>query len=263
MDYWAFIVATFYLISGGLAVNILFNRARPFYKCFIGSTFIALSTHAIWLYQNIFLINGQNLPMLNVVSLIGFFIALLSAIMSKRLNTGVLLPVIYGFNIINFIAVAHLPSHFITHLEIHPAIGSHIIFALLAYSILSIASLFALQLAYINYRLKNHKRPLTKINMPPLMTLEKSLFQFIFIGFILLSCTLLTGFFFLDDMFAQGKAHKAILSIIAWIIYATLLWGHYKKGWRGQLIVYITIIASSLLTLAYFGSRFVREIILN
>ncbi|ABM05055.1 cytochrome c assembly protein [Psychromonas ingrahamii 37] len=263
MDYWALIVATFYLIGGGLAVNILFNRTKPFYKCFIGSTIIALSTHVVWLYQNIFLLNGQNLPMLNVVSLIGFLIALLTAIMGKRLNTGVLLPVIYGFNIINFIAVAYFPSHFITHLEIHPAIGSHIILALLAYAILSIASLFALQLAYINYRLKNHKRPLAMTNMPPLMTLEKSLFQFIFIGFILLSCTLITGFIFLEDMFAQGKAHKAILSIIAWIIYAILLWGHYTKGWRGQLIVYITIVASSFLTLAYFGSRFVREIILS
>lgn len=263
MDYWALIVATFYLIGGGLAVNILFNRARPFYKWFVGSTIIALSAHAFWLYQNIFLINGQNLPILNVVSLIGFLIALLSALMSKRINTGVLLPVIYGFNIINFIAAAHLPSHFITHLEIYPAIGSHIILALLSYSILSIASLFALQLAYINYRLKNHKRPLSMSNMPPLMTLEKSLFQFVFIGFILLTCTLITGFIFLDNMFAQGSAHKAILSIIAWIIYAVLLWGHYTKGWRGQLIVYITIIASSLLTLAYFGSRFVREIILS
>ncbi|MGB5445920.1 MAG: cytochrome c biogenesis protein CcsA, partial [Psychromonas sp.] len=172
-------------------------------------------------------------------------------------------PIVSGFNIINFIAVVYLPSHYITHLDKQPAIGSHIIFALLAYSILTIASLFALQLAYLDYRLKNHKRPLTQINMPPLMTMEKSLFQFVLIGFILLTCTLLTGFFFLDDMFAQGKAHKAILSFVAWTIYAILLWGHYTKGWRGRPIVYITIAGSSLLTLAYFGSRFVREIILN
>jgi len=263
MDYLALIATVFYLLSGSLAVGILFNQAKPFYKWFVGSSIIALSIHAVWLYQNIFLINGQNLPMLNVVSLMGFVIAFLSVSVSKRLNTGVLLPVVYGFNIINFIVVAYLPSHYMTHLETHPAVGSHILFALLAYSILSIASLFALQLAYLDYRLKNHKRPLTQINMPPLMTLEKSLFQFVFIGFILLSCTLLTGFIFLDDMFAQGKAHKAILSIIAWVIYAVLLWGHYTKGWRGRLIIYITIIASSLLTLAYFGSRFVREIILK
>jgi len=168
-----------------------------------------------------------------------------------------------------FIAVCYLPSHFITHLERHPQIGSHIIFALLAYSVLTIASLFALQLAYLDHRLKNHKQPLTQINMPPLMTLEKNLFQFILLGFVLLSCTLLTGFVFLEDMFAQGKAHKAILSLIAWVIYAVfwviyaVLWGHFRRGWRGRLIVYITIVGSSLLTLAYFGSRFVREILLT
>ena len=263
MDNLALIATIFYMLSGSLAVNILFNPAKPLYKWFIGSSIITLVIHAMWLYENIFLINGQNLPILNVVSLVGFIITLLSILVSKRLNTGVLSPVVSGFNVINFIAVVYLPSHYITHLDKQPAIGSHIIFALLAYSILTIASLFALQLAYLDYRLKNHKRPLTQINLPPLMTMEKSLFQFVFIGFILLSCTLLTGFIFLDEMFAPGNAHKAILSIIAWIIYAILLWGHYTKGWRGRLIVYITIIGSSLLTLAYFGSRFVREIILN
>ncbi|WP_372880895.1 inner membrane protein YpjD [Psychromonas sp.] len=263
MDNLALIATIFYMLSGSLAVNILFNQAKPLYYWFIGCSIIALVTHALWLYQHIFLIDGQNLPMLNVVSLIGFVIAALSLSVSKRLNTGVLLPVVCAFNVLNFIAVVYLPSHYITHLEKQPAIGSHIIFALLAYSVLTIASLFALQLAYLDYRLKNHKRPLTQINLPPLMTMEKSLFQFVLIGFILLSCTLLTGFFFLEDMFVQGKAHKAFLSISAWIIYATLLWGHYTKGWRGRPIVYVTIVGSSLLTLAYFGSRFVREIILN
>mgnify|MGYP006116510275 CR=1 FL=1 len=208
-------------------------------------------------------LEGQNLTILNVLLLVTFFISLLSTLAEKRFNTGVLLPVVYAFTLLNFIAVIYLPSHYITHLENHPQVGSHIIFALLAYSILTIASLFALQLAYLDHRLKNHRPPITKIKMPPLMTLEKSLFQFIFVGFILLSCTLLTGFAFLDDMFAQGKAHKAILSIIAWIIYAILLWGHFSKGWRGRFIIYITIAGSSLLTLAYFGSRFVREVLLS
>ena len=63
-------------------------------------------------------------------------------------------------------------------------------------------------------------------------------------------------------MFAKEEAHKAVLSIIAWFIYAILLWGHFRKGWRGRLVIYITIAGSSLLTLAYFGSRFVREVIL-
>ncbi|MGB5445686.1 MAG: inner membrane protein YpjD, partial [Psychromonas sp.] len=132
MDNFALLATIFYMLSGGLAVNILFNRAKPFYKWFIGSSLIALTAHAMWLYENIFLIDGQNLPMLNVVSLIGFVIALLSVLVSKSLNTGVLSPIVSGFNIINFIAVVYLPSHYITHLDKQPAIGSHIIFALLA-----------------------------------------------------------------------------------------------------------------------------------
>ncbi len=263
MDYLAFISGAFYALATCIAGHQLLASQKPFSKKLLLPISLALFTHIIWLYQHVFMLDGQNLQILNVLSLVTFIISLLSTIASKRLNTGVLLPIVYGFTVVNFIAVAHLPSHFVTHLETHPQVGAHIIFALLAYSILTIASLFALQLAYLDYRLKHHKSPITKIKMPPILTLEKSLFQFIFVGFILLSCTLLTGFIFLEDMFAQGKAHKALLSMVAWIIYGTLLWGHFKQGWRGRLTVYITIVGSFLLTLAYFGSRFVREVILS
>ncbi|WP_022940186.1 cytochrome C assembly family protein [Psychromonas hadalis] len=263
MDYLALISGIFYVVAAMVASNQLLSSRKTLSNSFVSFIVVALTTHTFWLYQHLFTVNGQDLQILNVVSLVTFIISLLSTLASKRLNTGVLLPIVYGFSALNFVAASYLPSHFVTHLETHPQVGAHIIFALLAYSILSIASLLALQLAYLDYRLKNHKLPLTKINMPPMMTLEKSLFQFIFIGFILLSCTLLTGFIFLEDMFAQGKAHKAILSLIAWVIYGVLLWGHFRQGWRGRLTVYITIVGSSLLTLAYFGSRFVREIILS
>lgn len=263
MDYLALISSIFYIVAAIIASNQLLASKKILTGYFLAPIILALVTHAIWLYEQVFMHHGQNLQILNVVSAITFIMALLSTLASKRLNTGLLLPVVYGFTVINFIAVSYLPSHFVTHLETHPQIGAHIIFALLAYSMLTIASLLALQLAFLDYRLKNRKLPLTSLKLPPIMTLEKTLFQFIFIGFILLSCTLLTGFIFLEDMFAQGKAHKAILSIIAWVVYAVILWGHYSQGWRGRFMVNITIIGSSLLTLAYFGSRFVREIILS
>ena len=263
MDYLLLICSIFYIVAGAIATIQLIAPDKPLSHYFFPVISFALAGHAYWLYQHIIMLNGQNLPILNVLSLVTFIVSLLSTLASKRFNTGILLPVIYIFTVLNSIAVTYLPSHFITHLETHLQVGIHILFALLAYSILSIASLFALQLAYLNYRLKNHKSPLPKINMPPLMTLEKSLFQIIFIGFILLSCTLLTGLIFVDDIFAQGKAHKAILSMIAWVLYGALLWGHFAKGWRGNFTIYITIFGSSLLTLAYFGSRFIREIILS
>lgn len=262
MDYFALISSFFYFIAGAIATAQLFSSHKINKRWFFMAITPAILTHATWLYLHIMMLAGQNLPILNVLALVAFIISLLSTFANQRHNTGVLLPVVYGFSVLTFVGVIFLPSNYVTHLETHPQIATHIILALLAYSILSIASLLALQLAYLDYRLKNRKNPLTKIKMPPLMTLEKSLFQFILIGFILLSGTLLTGFIFLEDMFAQGKAHQAILSIIAWIIYSILLWGHFSRGWRGRLIVYITIVGSSLLTLAYFGSRFVREILL-
>lgn len=263
MDYLLLTCSLFYIVAGSIATVQLITPGKPLTHYFVPAITFALASHAYWLYQHIIMLSGQNLSILNVLSLVTFIITLLATLTAKRLKTEVLLPVVYTFTVLNLIVITYLPSQFITHIETHLQVATHIILALLAYSILSIASLFALLLAYLDYRLKKRKLPLTKITMPPLMTLEKSLFQIISLGFMLLSCTLLTGFIFVDDMFIQGKAHKAILSIIAWIVYAVLLWGHFRKGWRGRFTIYITIIGSSLLTLAYFGSRFIREFILS
>lgn len=46
---------------------------------------------------------------------------------------------------------------------------------------------------------------------------ERQLFKIILIGNLLLTATLITGFVFVQDMFAQGKAHKAFfLSSLGW-----------------------------------------------
>ena len=52
-------------------------------------------------------------------------------------------------------------------------------------------------------------------------------------------------------MFAQGKAHKGVLSFIAWIVYSILLWGHYQKGWRGRKVTWFAVAGATLLTLAF------------
>ena len=263
MDYLLLICSFFYIVACGFSTIRLITPNKPITKYLRPIISLALIIHIYWLYTHIILPQEQNLSILNVLALVTFIISLLTTFASKRFNTGVLLPVIYFCSAINLIAINYLPNKFVTHLETHPQIAIHILIALLAYSILSIASLLALQLAYLDYRLKNRKFPLTKINMPPLMTLEKNLFQIILIGFILLSATLFTGFIFIDNIFSHNQIDKVIFSILAWILYATLLWGRYARGWRGRFTIYITIIGSSLLTFGYFVSRFINEIILN
>ena len=80
---------------------------------------------------------------------------------------------------------------------------------------------------------------------------------------VLLALAILTGALFLENMFAQHLAHKTILSIIAWLVFAVLLWGKHRLGWRGTTAVRWTVAGFVLLILAYFGSKFVLELVLH
>ncbi|MUJ29554.1 inner membrane protein YpjD [Aliivibrio fischeri] len=224
---------------------------------------LALLLHAWQLKELILNTAGQNLSILNVASLISFIISLVMSASMLKFRVWFILPVVYSFSAMNLLAATFLPGAFITHLETHPSLLIHISLALFAYSTLMIATLYALQLAWLDHKLKSKKSLMLNPNLPPLMMVERQLFKIILVGLLLLTLTLMTGFTFLQDMFAQGKAHKAILSFIAWIIYATLTWGHYQRGWRGQKALWFSLSGAFLLTLAYFGSRFVQEIVLT
>ncbi|PMH41276.1 chromosome partitioning protein ParB [Vibrio sp. 10N.286.49.B3] len=224
---------------------------------------LALTFHAGLLSDSIVNDFGQNLSILNVASLISFIISFVMSVAMLKTRLWFLLPIAYSFSAINLSASAFLPSTFMTHLEHNPKLLIHISLALFAYSTLTIGTLYAIQLAWLDHKLRKKKKLTINPNLPPLMMVERQLFKIILIGNLLLTGTLFTGFVFIQDMFAQGKAHKAILSFVAWLIYSLLLWGHYQQGWRGKKVTWFAIIGSSLLTLAYFGSRFVQEIILN
>ncbi|MGL4984790.1 MAG: cytochrome C assembly family protein [Plesiomonas sp.] len=233
---------------------------KPAVFCCAG---LALLFHTLTLKELIFnAVSGQNLSLLNVASLVGLIITALMTLSLLRYRVWFLMPVVYSFAGINLAAARFLPGAFITHLEAHPGILGHITLALFAYATLMIATLYAIQLAWLDHRLKHKKLPVSPM-FPPLMTIERQLFQITLVGEVLLTLTLVTGWFFIHDMFAQGQSHKAVLSLFAWLVYGTLLWGHFKQGWRGRRVVYASMIGAFLLTLAYFGSRFVQEVILR
>lgn len=140
---------------------------------------------------------------------------------------------------------------------------SHILLSIIAYSLLAVASLQALFMAFIDHQLRS-KHPGRFLNgMPPLQQLETLLFRFVLIGFIGLTASLITGWFHMEDLFAQHVIHKTVLSLLAWLLYAILLTGHYLIGWRGRIAVRLCLAAFSLLVVGYIGSKFVLEIILQ
>lgn len=81
-------------------------------------------------------------------------------------------------------------------------------------------------------------------------------------GTVLLTLSLATGFLFFDNIREQHLAHKMAFSTLAWLIYGILLWGRVRLGWRGRKAIHWTLGGFVALLLAYFGSKFVLELIL-
>jgi len=255
--------AIFYGLSLFLVLKNLFQHAKINEKLILGVAAIAIGWHAIALGTTILASDGQNMSLLVVASIVSWIIAAMLTLALPRFAIATLLPVVYGFAIIAVLGVWLVPSSYITHFETHPEILIHICLALSAYSTLVIAAFYAIQLSIIDKRLKSKQLNLAQSPLPPLLTVEKQLFQLVLAGLILLTMSLATGFLFLEDMFAQGKAHKAILSLIAWMLYCYLLWRHHDRGVRIKTSVKFTIAGALILTLAYFGSRLVSEILIH
>lgn len=137
----------------------------------------------------------------------------------------------------------------------------HAMLALLAYATLAISSLLALMLWFQERALRNRQIHGWLKSLPPLVHMETLLFRSIGIGFALLTLTLITGVLFVEDMLAQHLWHKTVLSILSWVVFAGLLFGRWRYGWRGPRAVRLTLIAMTLLLLAYFGSRAVLEML--
>lgn len=140
----------------------------------------------------------------------------------------------------------------------------HIILSLSAYAILFMATVHAVLIWCQNRELKKKQRHRFWVNLlPSLQTMESLLFDLILIGFALLTAALGLGFFTIENFFGQHLAHKTVFSVISWFLYAELLFGHWKLGWRGNRAIRFTLIAFAVLVIGFIGSKFVLEIILN
>jgi ABC-type uncharacterized transport system permease subunit len=139
----------------------------------------------------------------------------------------------------------------------------HAWLALLAYATLALAALLAVFLWAQERALRRREFHLWLRALPPLTELETLLFRSIAVGFVLLTATLLTGVLFVDNLLAQHLVHKTVLSLLSWLVFGGLLLGRHLRGWRGSKAVRWTLTAMALLVLAFFGSKFVLELVLH
>ncbi len=225
--------------------------------------FGAVALHGSLLYVMLITHSGLDLGFFKAASLVGWLTALLLLISSLKRpleNLGVVLLPMAALTIALMFAY---PAQHVLGEAGGWQLDLHILLSILAYSLLVIAALQAMLLAFQDHQLR-HRRPGGLVrSLPPLQTMESLLIQLIASGFALLTLALLTGFFFLEDIFAQHLVHKTILSLLAWTVFAVLLWGHWRFGWRGRTAIRGTLGGFLFLMLAYFGSKMVLELVLS
>ena len=224
---------------------------------------LALLAHGVSLYLQLITPTGLSLDFFNAASLIAAAVIFLTLLASRQIPVENLLLLLFPLGALTTLIAQFAPSGTVQTINEHSGILAHILLSILAYGMLTIAMFQSLLLLLQDHQLKNkHPSGLIK-NFPPLQTMESLLFGFLWAGWGLLSLSLLSGWLFVEDLLAQHLAHKTILAVFAWFVFAVLLWGRQQLGWRGHKAIRWTLAGFCLLMLAYFGSKLVREFILH
>jgi len=140
-----------------------------------------------------------------------------------------------------------------------PGTRIHVLSSVSAFGFLGIATVYALFISMLDRYLRRNKMTAISQALPALDILESLLMRLVFVGFILLSVVLVTGLIYVDNLLAQHLIHKTVLSFVAWAIYGVLLLGRWRVGWRGRTAVRLTLAATAVLLVSYFGSKLVLE----
>ncbi len=151
--------------------------------------------------------------------------------------------------------------------QVHPQAASiwaplHWLLGIASYGLFGVAVLHALLLNRAERQMRRTAAPVA--NAPaqglPLLRLERLTFRFVAAGFLVLSAAIVLGAWFANPWHWD---HKAVFSILGWLVFAGLLAGRRAFGWRGLKAAGWLYAGAVLLLLAYVGSRFVLEVLLH
>lgn len=153
-----------------------------------------------------------------------------------------------------------------------PWFKGHFIVATISVGLLSLAAMHAMLMSIQDRALHRQLAivPNSRVahwleDLPPLMTMESLLFNLLYVGFALLSLTVFSGLLFSQTLFGKPLVfdHKTIFALVSWFLFAGLLLARWRVGLRGRAAIRWVLSAYFALLLAYVGSRFVLEVILQ
>jgi ABC-type uncharacterized transport system permease subunit len=226
---------------------------------------LPLVLHGYLLYGNLFVDGELNLGLINSLSLILWLTMLVYWIARFFYPISSLQTLVLPLAAVGVLLPALFPASRPLSGNASFALDAHILVAMLAYSLFTIAVLHAGLMSLVEKRLHHAMLPRVLQTLPPLLTMEILLFRIIGAGFILLTLTLVSGIVFSEQLFGKPFEinHKIVFGLISWCVFGILLLGHHFYGWRGRTAVHWTVSGFIFLLLAYLGSEFVLEVLLH
>ena len=254
------LAAVAYLVAAaGLVRSVQADHSKARRVLWVALPAVALhvATHALgWSH-----LNGPDLHFFAALSLVALGMAALSTVAAVTQRMQALGVIVYPLA-----AILVLLYQFAGHgsaQNLDWRLQLHAWLALLAYAALSIATLLALMLWFQERALRRRQLHGWLRALPPLVQLEELLFRSLGASFVLLTLALVTGVMFVENLLAQHLWHKTVLSVLSWIVLGVLLFGRWRFGWRGPRAVKLTLTSMALLLLAFFGSKYVLEVLLQ
>ena len=196
---------------------------------------------------------------------------------SLVLNADGLLLLLLPAGAFTTLLAALFPTAQIVAHAAEPAMRIHLLIALSAYGLVTIAALQAILMATLDRRLHHPRevisdRSALSLNIgrmldaqPPLLAQERLLFRVVWVAFVALGLAVVTGSMIALDLTGRWLPfdHKTIFTLLSWVTFAVLLAGRHFRGWRGRIALRYTLVGFAFIVLSYTGSRFVIDIILQ
>ena len=225
----------------------------------------ALAMHAFALFSILLSPEGMRFSFALALSLMLWLAVLIYWLESFMARMEGMQPMVLPLAAVSALLPAVFPAnHLVANAEA-TGFQFHFLTAMLAYSLLTLSALHAIFMGFTENALHRRVVKRSLASLPSLMSMESLLFRMLMLGFILLSFAVGSGLLFSEQIFGKPLKfdHKVFFAIASWAIFAILLLGRHIWGWRGKRALRLTLAGFGLLILAYFGSRFVVEILLG
>lgn len=251
----ALVVAIIYFLAAFLFWRVYKNKLNGLLP--VALMALASLFHSFLLFLEVRRGNFIDLSIFKVISIYGWVMALFALMFFWRSALALAAMAIAIFNGL----IVPLPHIFISTKAFSGNLSGgmlwHILFSIGAWTLLTMAFLHACLYSWLFHQLK--QKQLRQVPPLSLAGLEKAMMQLTLGGFILLSLSLISGGLFVENLWAQHLVHKSLLTLLAWLALAVLLFYFYGQKIRAMQLVYGLLAICALLLAGYVISNIILQ----